>query len=78
MLTRTRKRVTRRDILPGTTSMGMRKDIQDTTTNNPEQISVCLPMEPWLAYRIKDIDQDKEEGDQEGHAPRDHVHGNEE
>ena len=36
MLTRTRKRVTRRAILPGITSIGMRKEIQDTMTNRPE------------------------------------------
>ena len=35
MLTRTRKRVTRRAILPGMTSMGMRKEIQETITNRP-------------------------------------------
>ena len=36
MLTRTRKRVTRRAILPGITSIGMRKEIHDTMTNRPE------------------------------------------
>ena len=36
MLTKTRKRVTKRAILPGITSMGIRKEIQDTITNNPE------------------------------------------
>ena len=36
MLTRTRKRVTRRAIRPGITSIGMRKEIQDTITNRPE------------------------------------------
>ena len=35
MLTRTRKRVTRRAILPGITSIGMRKEIQETITNRP-------------------------------------------
>ena len=35
MLTSTRNKVTRRPILPGITSMGMRKDIQDTITNRP-------------------------------------------
>ena len=34
-LTRTRKRVTSRAILPGTTSGGMRKLVQDTTTKSP-------------------------------------------
>ena len=36
ILTSTRKRVTRRAILPGITSIGMRNDIQDTITNNPK------------------------------------------
>ena len=36
MLTRTRKRVTRSAILPGMTSGGTTKLIQDTTTNRPE------------------------------------------
>ena len=35
MLTSTRKRVTRSAILPGITSIGMRKEIQDTMTNRP-------------------------------------------
>ena len=35
MLTSTRNKVTRRAILPGMTSMGMRNDIQDTITNRP-------------------------------------------
>ena len=35
MLTSTRNKVTRRPILPGMTSMGMRNDIQDTMTNKP-------------------------------------------
>ena len=35
MLTRTRKRVTRSAILPGMTSIGMRKEIQETITNSP-------------------------------------------
>ena len=35
MLTKTRKRVTKRAILPGITSMGIRKEIQETMTNNP-------------------------------------------
>ena len=35
MLTSTRNKVTRRAILPGITSIGMRKDIQDTITNRP-------------------------------------------
>ena len=35
MLTNTRNRVTRRPILPGITSMGMRNDIQETITNKP-------------------------------------------
>ena len=37
MLTRTRKRVIRRAILPGITSGGTTKLIQDTTTNKPAQ-----------------------------------------
>ena len=36
MLTSTRNKVTRRAILPGMTSMGMRNDIQDTITNRPK------------------------------------------
>ena len=40
MLTRTRKRVTRRAIRPGITSIGMRKDIQDTITNRPREVVV--------------------------------------
>ena len=36
MLVSTRKRVTRRAIRPGTTSGGMRKLTQDTTTNSPD------------------------------------------
>ena len=39
MLTRTRKRVIRRAILPGITSGGTTKLIQDTTTNKPTQIN---------------------------------------
>ena len=35
MLTSTRNKVTRRAILPGITSIGMRNDIQDTITNRP-------------------------------------------
>ena len=35
MLTSTRNKVTSRAILPGITSIGMRKDIQDTITNKP-------------------------------------------
>ena len=35
MLNSTRNKVTRRPILPGITSIGMRKDIQDTITNKP-------------------------------------------
>ena len=35
MLTSTRNKVTRRAILPGMTSMGMRNEIQDTITNRP-------------------------------------------
>ena len=35
MLTSTRNKVTRRPILPGITSIGMRKDIQETITNKP-------------------------------------------
>ena len=35
MLTSTRNKVTRRAILPGITSIGMRNDIQDTITNKP-------------------------------------------
>ena len=35
MLTRTRKSVTSSAILPGITSMGMRKEIQETITNKP-------------------------------------------
>ena len=35
MLTSTRNKVTSRAILPGITSIGMRKDIQDTITNRP-------------------------------------------
>ena len=42
MLTRTRKRVTRRAILPGITSIGMRKEIHDTMTNKPEESSVLF------------------------------------
>ena len=37
MLMSTRKSVTRRDILPGITSMGMRKEIQETITNKPRK-----------------------------------------
>ena len=37
MLTRTRKRVMRSAILPGMTSGGTTKLIQETTTNRPEQ-----------------------------------------
>ena len=37
MLTRTRKSVTRSAILPGITSMGMRKEIQETITNKPRK-----------------------------------------
>lgn len=36
MFTSTRKSVTKSPILPGITSMGIRKDIQDTITNNPK------------------------------------------
>ena len=36
MLTRTRKSVMRSAILPGTMSGGIRKEIQETTTNSPE------------------------------------------
>ena len=36
MLTRTRKMVISRVILPGTTSGGIRNEIQDTMTNIPE------------------------------------------
>ena len=36
ILTRTRNRVMRRAILPGTMSGGMRKLIQETRTNRPE------------------------------------------
>ena len=36
MLVSTRKRVTKRAIRPGTTSGGMRKLTQDTTTNSPD------------------------------------------
>ena len=36
MLTRTRKRVMRSAIRPGTMSGGMRKEIQETTTKRPE------------------------------------------
>ena len=35
MLTSTRKRVTRSAILPGITSIGIKKEIQDTMTNRP-------------------------------------------
>jgi hypothetical protein len=35
MLTSTRKRVTSRAMRPGITSMGMRKEIQETMTNRP-------------------------------------------
>ena len=35
MLTRTRKRVTRRAIRPGITSIGIRNEIHDTITNRP-------------------------------------------
>ena len=35
MLTKTRNRVTKRAILPGITSIGIRKEIQETMTNNP-------------------------------------------
>ena len=37
MLTRTRKSVTSSAILPGITSMGMRKEIQETITNKPRK-----------------------------------------
>ena len=37
MLTSTRKRVTNRAILPGITSIGIRKDIHETITNSPKQ-----------------------------------------
>ena len=37
MLTSTRNKVTRRAILPGMTSIGMRNDIQDTITNKPSK-----------------------------------------
>ena len=36
MLTSTRNRVTRSAILPGITSMGMRKEIHETITKRPE------------------------------------------
>ena len=53
MLTRTRKSVTRRAILPGITSIGMRKEIQDTMTNRPggeESLKVLLfPTNRWMA-----------------------------
>ena len=39
MLTSTRNKVTRRAILPGMTSMGIRKDIQETITNSPALLS---------------------------------------
>ena len=40
MLTSTRNKVTRRAILPGMTSMGMRNEIQETMTNRPvEKVS---------------------------------------
>ena len=35
MLTSTRNRVTKRPILPGMTSIGIKNDIQDTITNKP-------------------------------------------
>ena len=35
MLTKTRNKVTSRAILPGITSMGIRKEIQETITNSP-------------------------------------------
>ena len=38
MLTNTRNKVTSRAILPGITSMGMRKDIQDTITKRPSKL----------------------------------------
>ena len=44
MLTRTRKRVTRRAIRPGITSIGIRNEIHDTITNRPvyhEQEKYC-------------------------------------
>ena len=36
MLTKTRNKVTNNPILPGITSMGIRKEIQDTITNSPK------------------------------------------
>jgi hypothetical protein len=36
MFTRTRNRVTSRAIRPGITSIGMRKEIQETITNMPD------------------------------------------
>ena len=42
MLTSTRNKVTNSAILPGMTSMGMRNDIQDTITNNPENILLSV------------------------------------
>ena len=40
MLTSTRNKVTKRAILPGMTSMGMRKDIQETITKRPSMKNV--------------------------------------
>ena len=58
MLTRTRKSVTRRAIRPGITSIGMRKDIQDTITNRPgvEEWSLkvlLFPTHRWMARANK-------------------------
>ena len=42
MLTSTRNRVTRRPILPGMTSIGIKNEIQDTITNKPTTQYVFL------------------------------------
>ena len=49
MLTSTRNRVTRRPILPGMTSIGIKNEIQDTITNKPTtQYVFILQMDKTL------------------------------
>ena len=56
MLTNTRNKVTRRPILPGITSMGMRNDIQDTITNKPADIMFVRSSLPiyMIGYHLRE------------------------
>ena len=50
MLTSTRNKVTRRAILPGITSIGMRNEIQDTITNRPNTVTHNIDQFSYIIF----------------------------